>query len=106
LFENHFLTGDLEAQIEAFLKDSIHQRYHESRNNVTLSDVYFGRDTAILKQRKKIEQNTFQARRLQHRKQTAQSIQSDKPRYSRRLKSCWDQKPLRHTIRNQKSGKN
>jgi hypothetical protein len=28
-----------------------HQRYHESLNRVTSSDVYFGRDKAILKQR-------------------------------------------------------
>ena len=44
-------TGDLEAQIEAFVDYYTHQRYHESINNVTPADVYFGRDKAILKQR-------------------------------------------------------
>jgi putative transposase len=87
LFENHFLPGDLEAQIEAFVDAYNHQRYHESLNNVTLSDADFGRDTAILKQHERSKQNTLQARRLQHRKQTALSIQSDEPRYSLRLKS-------------------
>jgi putative transposase len=51
LFANHFLPGNLEAQIKAFMDPDSHQSYHESLNNVTLSDVYFGRDTAILNQR-------------------------------------------------------
>jgi len=51
LLEHYFLPGDLQAQIEAFVDHYNHQRYHESLNNVTPSDVYFGRDKAILKQR-------------------------------------------------------
>ena len=51
LLENYFLPGDLEAQIEAFVDHYNHQRYHESLNNVTPADVYFGRDKAILQQR-------------------------------------------------------
>ena len=71
LLENYFLPGDLEAHIEAFVDHYNHQRYHESLNNVTPSDVYFGRDKAILQQRERIKQNTLETRRLQHRKQTA-----------------------------------
>ena len=55
LLENYFLPGDLEAQIEAFVDHYNHQRYHESLNNVTPADVYFGRDKAILKQRERIK---------------------------------------------------
>lgn len=44
-------AGDLEAQIEAFVDNYNHQRYHESINNVTPADVDFGRDKAIRKQR-------------------------------------------------------
>ena len=68
LLENYFLPGDLKIQIEAFVDHYNHQRYHESLKNVTPSDVYFGRDKAILKQRERIKQKTFEARRLQHSK--------------------------------------
>ena len=67
LLENYFLPGDLEAQIEAFVDHYNHQRYHESLCNVTPSDVYFGRDKAILQQRKRIKRKTLEARRLHHR---------------------------------------
>ena len=71
LLENYFPPDDLEAHIEAFVDHDNRQRYSASLNNVTPSDVYFGRDKAILQQREMIKQNTLQARRLQHRKQTA-----------------------------------
>lgn len=31
LLENYFLTGDLEAQVAAFVAHDNHQRYHESQ---------------------------------------------------------------------------
>ena len=71
LLENYFLPGDLEAQIEAFVDHYNHQRHHESLSNVTPSDVYFGRDKAILQQRKRIKRKTLEARRLHHRQCTA-----------------------------------
>ena len=71
LLENYFLPGDLEAQIEAFVDNYNHQRYHESINNVTPTDVYFGCDKAILREREKIKKRTIQQRRLQHQKQAA-----------------------------------
>ena len=71
LLENDFLTGDLERQIEAFVDHYNHQRYHESINNVTPADVYFGRDKAILKQRERIKRKTLETRRLHHRQHAA-----------------------------------
>ncbi len=71
LLENYFLPGDLKGHIEAFVDHYNHQRYHESLNNVTPSDVYFGRAQAILNQRERIKRKTLETRRLQHRKLAA-----------------------------------
>ncbi len=71
LLENYFLPGDLEAQIEAFVDHYNHQRYHESLNNVTPADVYFGRDNAIKQPRDRIKRKILEARRLQHRQRAA-----------------------------------
>ena len=71
LLENYFLPGDLEAQIEAFVEHYNHQRYHESLNNVTPADAYFGRVAAIIKQRERIKRQSIENRRLQHRKLAA-----------------------------------
>ena len=58
-------------QIEAFVDHYNHQRYHESINNVTPADVYFGRDKAILKKRERIKRKTLETRRLHHRQHAA-----------------------------------
>ena len=71
LLENYYLPGDLERQIGAFVEYYNNQRYHESLNNVTPSDVYFGRDKTILKQRERIKRKTLEARRLHHRQHAA-----------------------------------
>jgi hypothetical protein len=66
LLENYFLPGDLEAHIGAFVEHYNHRRYHESLDNVTPADAYFGRAEAIIKQRERIKRQTIQHRRLQH----------------------------------------
>ena len=71
LLENYFLPGDLERQIEAFVEHYNHRRYHESLDNVTPADAYFGRADAIIKQRERIKRQTIKHRRLQHRKLAA-----------------------------------
>ena len=67
LLENYFLPGDLERQITAFVAHYNHRRYHESLDNVTPADAYFGRADAIIKQRERIKRKTIEHRRLQHR---------------------------------------
>ncbi len=71
LLENYFFPADLKAQIEAFVDHYNHQRYHESINNLTPADVYFGRGRAILNKRERIKRRTIETRRLQHRKNAA-----------------------------------
>ncbi|WP_156449658.1 integrase core domain-containing protein, partial [Caulobacter sp. CCH9-E1] len=68
LLENYFLPGDLEAQIGAFIEHYNHARYHESLENVTPADVYFGRAADILRRRASVKRQTLEHRRLQHRK--------------------------------------
>ena len=71
LLENYYLPGDLEEQIEAFVADYNHHRYHESIDNLTPADVYFGRGQTILLQRERIKRRTIAQSRLQHRRQAA-----------------------------------
>lgn len=69
------------AHWEAIEQDrSNHRRYHESLQNPTPVDVYFGRGQTILKQREKIEQETIETRRMLQRKSAAQSQQPSVPK--------------------------
>ena len=71
LLENYYLPGDLEAEIDAFVADYNHLRYHESIGNLTPADVYFGRGQTILMERERIKRQTIANRRLLHRRQAA-----------------------------------
>jgi putative transposase len=71
LLENYYLPGDLEAQIGRFIEHYNHHRYHESLDNLTPADVYFGRGQAILQERHRIKHKTIEHRRLLHRKLAA-----------------------------------
>jgi putative transposase len=68
LLENYYLPGDLEAQIERFIDHYNNHRYHESLDNLTPADVYFGRGQAILLERARIKRTTIAQRRLLHQK--------------------------------------
>jgi putative transposase len=48
-----------------------HRRYHESLDNLTPADVYFGRGQTILLERERIKRGTIQNRRLQHQMNAA-----------------------------------
>ena len=71
LLENYYLPGDLENQIEAFVDYYNNRRYHESIGNVTPTDAYYGRATAIIRKREKIKKLTILNRRLLHQRQAA-----------------------------------
>jgi len=71
LLENYHLPGHLERAITDFVDYYNHRRYHESLDNLTPADVYFGRGQVILDMRKEIKRKTIEQRRRSHFKQAA-----------------------------------
>ena len=66
LLENYYLPGALERAVAAFVEHYNHHRYHESLDNLTPADVYFGRDQRILNTRRDIKLKTIAERRRLH----------------------------------------
>lgn len=71
LLNNYYLPRELEEQISAFVENYNNKRLHESLNNLSPADVYFGRGQAILEEREKIKKITIQNRRLQYQLKAA-----------------------------------
>lgn len=71
LLENYYLPGDLERAVADFVDHYNHHRYHESLDNLTPADVYFGRGQRIIQMRKEIKSRTIEQRRRQHFKAAA-----------------------------------
>ena len=71
LLENYYLPGELEAGVAAFVDHCNHRRVHESLDNLTPAEVYFGRGGAILLERECVKQQTIKQRRLLHHSQAA-----------------------------------
>lgn len=67
--ENYYFPGDLRRQLHLFVEYYNNERYHESLNNVTPSDVHFKRDKQILEQRKATKLKTLKQRRMKYRKE-------------------------------------
>jgi hypothetical protein len=56
----------LEQAIAAFVEYYNHQRYHEALDNLTPTDVYFGREKEVLSRREQIKEMTLSERGTQH----------------------------------------
>ena len=63
LLENYYLPGHLEQRLAEFVDYYNLRRYHESLNNLTPADVYFGRGQTILTRRDNIKLKTIELRR-------------------------------------------
>ena len=74
LLENYYLPGDLENQIDDFVDNYNNERFHESLNNLTPVDVYYGRGESILARREQIKLNTMAMRRKMHARKRAESL--------------------------------
>lgn len=57
------MPGELQERIRRFVDYYNYERYHESLNNLTPADVYYGRGQSILNKREKIKQRTLAMRR-------------------------------------------
>lgn len=66
LLENYYLPGDLERAVADFVEHYNQRRYHESLDNLTPADVYFGRGARILQRREEIKRRTIEHRRRMH----------------------------------------
>jgi len=66
LLHKYYFPGELEEQLQGFVSYYNHERYHESLNNLTPADVFYGRGQEILNQRELIKQSTLATRRQIH----------------------------------------
>jgi len=66
--EHYYFPWDLERAIGQFVEHYNNHRYHESLNNVTPADVFFGRNHEILARRNRIKQQTMLQRRRENKK--------------------------------------
>ena len=74
LLENYYFPTELEAAIQSFVDHYNNERYHESLNNLTPADVYYGRDQEILARREQIKLNTLAMRRKMHARNRVESL--------------------------------
>jgi len=66
LLNNYYLPSELQEHLQRFVSYYNHERYHESLDNLTPADVFYGRGSGILKQREMIKQNTLAIRKQMH----------------------------------------
>jgi putative transposase len=66
--QNYYLPGELHTAISGFVDYYNNQRYHESLENLTPADVYFGRDKQIKDERERIKKKTLRIRRIENLK--------------------------------------
>ncbi len=66
LLDNYYFTSELEEQLQKFVSYYNHERYHESLNNLTPADVFYGRGEEIFDAREMIKQNTMALRKQMH----------------------------------------
>ncbi|WP_221392006.1 hypothetical protein [Dyadobacter sp. NIV53] len=63
---NFYHPDELREGLSDFVDRNNNQRCHESLNNLTPADVYFGRGDAILKRREEIKKQTLKQRKNQY----------------------------------------
>ena len=62
--EHDYFPWELEKAIADWVEHYNHERYHESLDNVTPADVYYGRGQEILDQRAAVKYRTLTQRKI------------------------------------------
>ena len=63
---HYYSPWELERSIAQFVHHYNHERYHESLDNITPADMYFGRYQEVIDRRAMIKQTTLQQRRREN----------------------------------------
>ena len=64
--EHYYYPWELEAALRNFVAYYNNERYHESLDNVTPADVYFGRQYEIVTERDRIKKRTMRKRKKEY----------------------------------------
>jgi len=64
--ENSYFTWELDAALRDFVAHYNNERFHESLDNVTPADVYFGRKFEVLSEREKIKKRTMKKKKREY----------------------------------------
>jgi putative transposase len=64
--QHYYFPWELEAALRDFVAYYNNERCHESLDNVTPADVYFGRQHAVLTERDKIKGLTMKRRKREY----------------------------------------
>jgi len=64
--DNYYSPEELEKSLAEFIEYYNNERYHESLDNLTPADVFFGRDYEIRNQRKETKYQTMRQRRINY----------------------------------------
>jgi putative transposase len=64
--QHYYFPWELEAALRDFVAYYNNERYHESLDNVTPADAYFGRKYAVVSGREKIKQRTMRKRKKEY----------------------------------------
>lgn len=79
--EHYYFPCQLRQRIQEFVDYYNNHRYHESLQNLTPADVYFGRAKQILKKRKQTKQRTMAERREQYQSDIHKTPLAEKGRH-------------------------
>jgi putative transposase len=64
--QHYYFPWELEAALRDFVAYYNNERYHESLDNVTPADAYFGRRYAVVSEREKIKKRTMRKRKKEY----------------------------------------